>query len=73
MFWTNFVQKGCSWSKTKAVNAFTEFCIFELVLVTNFYLSWQFLFFGSNLSLERYFRLKTGKVNTITIEYAYSN
>ena len=34
-FWTKFAQKGYFHSKAKKENSIIEFCIFELVLVTN--------------------------------------
>ena len=39
IFWTKISQKGCSRSKVENVNTTIEFCIFELVQITNF--SWN--------------------------------
>ena len=46
IFWTKFAQRGCFWSKTEKMKSTIEFCIFELVWVPNFSLSWQFWFLG---------------------------
>ena len=43
IFWTKFAHKKCFWSKREKVNSPIEFCIFELVLVRNFSLKWQFV------------------------------
>ena len=49
VFWNEFAQRGCFQSKTEKVNTTIEFCLFKFVLVPNFSLNWQFLFFGPNL------------------------
>ena len=48
-FWTNFAQKEYLRSETEKVNITTEFCMFELGLVSNSSLNWEFWFFGPNL------------------------
>ena len=48
-FWTKFAQKGYFRSETEKVNITTEFCMFELGLVSNSSLNWEFWFFGPNL------------------------
>ena len=45
IFWTKFTQKGYPWWKTEKMNITIEFCIFELVWVSNFSVNWQFWFF----------------------------
>ena len=45
IFWIEFDWKGCFQSKAEKVNTTIEFCMFELVQLINFSLSWQFLFF----------------------------
>ena len=54
----SFIKKGCFQYKTENVNTTIEFCIFELVLVPNFSLNWQFSFFGPNLPKKRVSGLK---------------
>ena len=49
IFWTKFLPKGYFQSKTNKMNTTIEFCIFELVLVPNFRLNWQFWFLGPKL------------------------
>ena len=52
------------------MNITIEFYIFEIALVPNFSLNWQFWFFGPNLPKKGigYFQSKTEKVS-ITIEF----
>ena len=44
-FWTKFTQEIYLYSETEKVNIIIEFHIFELALVPNFSLNWQFTFF----------------------------
>ena len=48
-FGTKFAQERYLLSKTEKVNIVIELCIFKLVLVPNFSLNWQFLFFWPDL------------------------
>ena len=49
LFWCKFVQKGDFQPKAKKINSTIEFCMFELVLISNFSWSLQFWFFGPSL------------------------
>ena len=64
-FLTKFAQKGCFASKTEKVNTTIEFCIFELVYVPSFSLSWQFwcffCYFCPNLP-KSVFPVENGKI-----------
>ena len=51
-FWTKFAQKGYFYSKTRKMNITIEFCMFQLVLVRNFSLKWQFWCFLLNLPIK---------------------
>ena len=65
IFWTKFAKKGSYFQfKTYKKNTTTEFCIFELVFVSNFTVKKQ-LNFWTKFTLERYLCLKTIKVNII--------
>ena len=44
LFWTKFAKKGYFCSKTEKVNIVIQFWNFELVLVQNSSLNWQFKF-----------------------------
>ena len=61
IFWIMFVQKGYFQSKTNKMNSTIEFCIFELVWVTDFNLNWQFWFFYQ-ICLKREFLVENGKI-----------
>ena len=50
MFWTKFTKKSSYFqSKTDKIDTTIEFCILELVFVSNFTLNKQFWIFGPNL------------------------
>ena len=50
IFWTKFAKKGSYFqSKTDKIDTTIEFCIFELVFVSNLTLNKQFWIFGPNL------------------------
>ena len=71
-FWTKFAKKGSYFqSKTDKIDTTIEFCIFELVFVSNFTLNKQFLIFGNKFALERYLWSKTEKLSII-IEFRLS-
>ena len=53
-------------SKTEKVHNTIEFCKFELAIIPNFSLNWQFWFFGPNLLMEYFWKKKTEKVNINT-------
>ena len=48
IFWPTFASEGYFSLKKEKVNNAIAFCIFELVSVQNFSLSWQFFIFGPN-------------------------
>ena len=50
----NLPKKVISSQKGEKVNITIECCIIELVLVPNFSLSWQFLYFGAKFSQKVY-------------------
>ena len=65
IFGPNLPKKGISsWIQLKAgkVNTIIEFCMFEVVKVTNFSWKWQFWFVGSSLPKKWYFWSKTVKL-----------
>ena len=65
IFWIKFAHKGSYFqSKTDKIDTTIEFCIFELVIVSNFTLKKQLGVFGQNLS-KKDICLKTEKVNVI--------
>ena len=66
IFWNKFTQKVCFRSKTENINTNIEFCIFELILKTNFSLNWQVWFFGPSLSKKVISNLKRIQMNTTT-------
>ena len=50
IFWTKFAEKGSYFQpKTEKIDTTIEFCIFQLVFVSNFTLNKQFWIFGPNL------------------------
>ena len=50
IFWTKFAKKSSYFqSKTDKIDTIIDYCIFELVFVTNFTLNKQFWIFGPNL------------------------
>ena len=55
------VQKGCFQSKTDKMDTTIEFCVFELVFVSNFTLNKQLWIFGQNLPRKSFSRLKQKK------------
>ena len=61
IFWTNFAQKEYFWSKAEKKNTTMKFCLFELGVVSNFSLNWQFWLFGPNLFIKVFLRSKTEK------------
>ena len=77
ILWTNFFRicpkRGSYFqSKTDKIDTAIEFCIFELVLVSNFTLYQQFWIFGSNLSKKDIYRQKQKKTAS-SLNSAYSN
>ena len=67
-----FAPKGYFQSKREKVNSTTKFCIFKLVLVTNFGLNWQFWFSGPNFPKKGISSLNQKKW-TQPLNSAYSN
>ena len=68
----NFPKNGVSGQKRKKVNSITEFGIFELVLISSFTLSYQFLFFGPQCPKQGISGW-TQKKRTSPLNSAYSN
>ena len=60
-FWTKFTQEKYLHSKTEKVNIIIEFCMFKLILVPNFSLSWQFWSFWPDLPKKGFSGLKQKK------------
>ena len=72
-FWTKFAKKGSYFqSKTDKIDTTIEFCIFELVFVSNFTLNKQFWIFGPNLPKKDIYGQKQKKW-TSSLNSAYSN
>ena len=73
IFWTKFAKKGSYFqSKTDKIDTTIEFCIFELVFVSNFTLNKQFWIFGPNLPKKDIYGQKQKKW-TSSLNSAYSN
>ena len=71
IFWTKFAEKGSYFqSKTDKIDTTIQFCILELVFVSNFTLNKQFFNFCTKFAQERYLPSKTEKVNII-IEFRF--
>ena len=66
IFWIKFAKKGSYFqSKTDKIDTTIEFCIFELVFVSNFTLNQQFWIFGPNLPKKDIYGQKKKKINII--------
>ena len=61
IFWTKFAEKRHFQSKTDKMNNTTEYCMFELVFVSNFTLNKQFWIFGQNLPKKDIYAQKQKK------------
>ena len=73
IFWTKFAKKGSYFqSKTDKIDTTIEFCIFELVFVSNFTLNKQFWIFGPNLPKKDIYGQKQ-KMSTSLLNFAYPN
>ena len=72
ILWTKFAQKGYFRSKTKKANITIEFCIFQLDLLANLTLNWQFRHFRPNLPKKSISNQKQKKW-TSSLNSAYSN
>ena len=73
IFWTKFAKKGSYFqSKTDKIDTTIEFCIFELVFVSNFTLNKQFWIFGPNLPKKDIYGQKQKKW-TSSLNSTYSN
>ena len=72
-FWTKFAKKGSYFqSKTDKIVTTIEFCIFELVFVSNLTSNKQFWIFGPNLPNKDIYGQKQ-KNWTSWLNFAYSN
>ena len=73
IFWIKFAKKGSYFQfKTGKIDTTIEFCIFELVFVSNFTLNKQFWIFGPNLPKKDIYVQKQKKW-TSSLNSAYSN
>ena len=72
IFGNKLSQKEYFGRKEKKVNITIEFCIFELVQVSNFTLSWQFYFFRPNL-LKKNISGQKQKKWTASLNSAFPN
>ena len=73
IFWTKFAKKGSYFqSKTDKIDTTIEFCIFELVFVSNFTLNKQFWIFGPNLPKKDIY-VQNQKNWTSSLNSTYSN
>ena len=73
IFWTKFANKGSYFqSKTDKIDTTIEFCIFELVFVSNFTLNKQFWIFKPNLPNKDIYDQKQKKW-TSSLNSVYSN
>ena len=73
IFWTTFAKRGSYFqSKTEKIDTTIEFCIFELVFVSNLTLNKQFWIFGPNFPKKDIYGQKQKKW-TSSLNSAYSN
>ena len=65
-------QKVCFRSKTEKMNTTIDFCIFELVLVPNFSLQWQFWFIFNQICSKSVFPLENEKIAIVRASMVFT-